>query len=260
MVPARASRSFNSTLRARGYKGAAAGPLARAGPGAYAWRTVNVLAGREHRRRVLVADDHAVMRQGLRALLERHGFAVVAEAADGRAAVTAARELQPDVAVLDLAMPGLSGVEAGEEIIRAAPATRVIVLTALGGTDFVGPALRAGVRGFVMKLQGIEELVRAIHEVLAGGMYVSPGFSSAVLAAVHAHGGASRPPGPALSAREREVVRLVAEGHSTKQIAARLGISAKTVEFHRGRAMQKLDVHDTAGLVRFAIREGLITP
>jgi DNA-binding NarL/FixJ family response regulator len=224
---------------------------------------VNVLAGREERRRVVLADDHAVMRQGLRALLERHDFAVVAEAADGPAAVAAARELRPDVAVLDVAMPGLSGVEAAREIARAAPATRVILLTALPGGDFVGPALRAGVRGFVMKLQGIEELVRAIREVLAGGMYVSPGFSSAVLAAVRAHGGPPGPPGPpgpALSAREREVVRLVAEGHSTKQIAARLGISAKTVEFHRGRAMRKLALHDTAGLVRFAIREGLITP
>jgi DNA-binding NarL/FixJ family response regulator len=221
---------------------------------------VNVLAGREERRRVVLADDHAVMRQGLRALLERHDFAVVAEAADGPAAVAAARELRPDVAVLDVAMPGLSGVEAAREIARAAPATRVILLTALPGGDFVGPALRAGVRGFVMKLQGIEELVRAIREVLAGGMYVSPGFSSAVLAAVRAHGGPPGLPGPALSAREREVVRLVAEGHSTKQIAARLGISAKTVEFHRGRAMRKLALHDTAGLVRFAIREGLITP
>ncbi len=221
-----------------------------------------MLAGREERRRVLLADDHAVMRQGLRALLERHGFAVVAEAADGPAAIAAARALRPDVAVLDVAMPGLSGVEAAREIAAAAPATRVILLTALAGTDFVSPALRAGVRGFVMKLQGIEELVRAIREVVAGGMYVSPGFSRAVLAAVHAHGGA---PGPSarsatLSAREREVVRLVAEGHSTKQIAARLGISAKTVEFHRGRAMRKLDLHDTAGLVRFAVREGLITP
>ncbi len=205
---------------------------------------------------MLLADDHEVIRQGLKALLEQHGFEVVAEVADGRAAVEAARGLRPDVAVLDVAMPELNGVEAAREIARAAAGTRLILLSAVEGAQFVGPALRAGVRGFVMKLQGIDDLVHAIREVFKGGLYVSPGVSQAVIDAVNAHAdGVAR-----LSERERQVVQLVAQGKSTKQIAGLLKISVKTAEFHRGRVMDKLNIHDTAGLVRFAIREGLIAP
>ena len=209
------------------------------------------------RLRVLLADDHQVVRQALRALLERHGFAVVGEASDGRAAVELTTKLRPDVAVLDVAMPVLNGVDAASEIARDTPATRVILLTALSDAQFVSGALRAGVRGFVIKVQDIEDLVHAIQEVSAGGLYVSPGVSQAVLDAVkdvHADGALR------LSQREREVVQLVAEGKSTKQIAELLKISVKTAEFHRGRVMKKLNIHDTAGLVRYAIREGLIAP
>jgi DNA-binding NarL/FixJ family response regulator len=205
--------------------------------------------------RVLLADDHELVRQGLRALLERHGFAIVGEAAEGRTAVTLASELKPDIAVLDVAMPMLNGVGAAEAIARAAPKTRVILLTALNDGEFASSALRAGVRGFVLKLQNIDDLVHAIHEVNEGGLYVSPGMSQAVFDVVN-KAAAAEP----LSPRERQVVQLVAEGKSTKQIAELLHISVKTVEFHRGRVMDKLDIHDTAGLVRYAIRHGLVVP
>ena len=205
--------------------------------------------------RVLLADDHELVRQGLRALLERHGFAIVAEAADGRTAVTLASELQPDIAVLDVAMPMLNGVGAAEAIARAAPKTRVILLTALNDGQFAAAALRAGVRGFVLKLQNIDDLVHAIQEVDEGGLYVSPGMSQAVLDAVHKTA-AVEP----LTPRERQVIQLVAEGKSTKEIAELLSISVKTAEFHRGRVMDKLNIHETAGLVRYAIRHGLVIP
>ncbi|HYT83234.1 MAG TPA: response regulator transcription factor [Gemmatimonadales bacterium] len=209
------------------------------------------------RLRVLLADDHDVVRQALKALLEQHGFDVVGDAADGRTAVELASALRPDVAVLDVAMPILNGVDAAQEIARASPSTRVILLTALTDAHFVSPALRAGVRGFVTKKQDIEDLDRAIQEVSKGGFYVSPGVSQAVIDAVK---GAPPDGAPRLSRRERQVVQLVAEGKSTKQIAELLTISVKTAEFHRGRIMKKLNIHDTAGLVRYAIREGLIAP
>ncbi len=205
--------------------------------------------------RVLLADDHELVRQALRALLEQHGFAIVGEAADGSAAVKLASDLQPDIAVLDVAMPMLNGVGAAEAIARAAPKTRVILLTALNDGQFASAALRAGVRGFVLKLQNIDDLVHAIQEVNEGGLYVSPGMSQAVFDAV-SKTAAVEP----LSPRERQVVQLVAEGKSTKQVAELLKISVKTAEFHRGRAMDKLNIHDTAGLVRYAIREGLVVP
>ncbi len=205
--------------------------------------------------RVLLADDHDVVRQGLRALLEHHGLDVVAEASDGRTAVDQTTALRPDVAVLDVAMPMLNGVDAASEITHCQPATRVILLTALNDVQFVAGALRAGVRGFVTKGQDIEDLVQAIRQVAEGRLYASPGVSQAVLDAVQAVDTVA-----ALSPRERQVVRLIAEGKSTKQIAELLKISVKTAEFHRARLMEKLHIHETAGLVRYAIREGLIIP
>src|SRR6266849_3297392 len=166
-----------------------------------------------------------------------------------------ASELQPDIAVLDVAMPMLNGVGAAEAIARAAPKTRVILLTALNDGQFASSALRAGVRGFVLKLQNIDDLVHAIEEVNEGGLYVSPGMSQAVFDVVN-KAAAAEP----LSPRERQVVQLVAEGKSTKQVAELLNISVKTAEYHRGRVMDKLDIHDTAGLVRYAIRHGLVVP
>lgn len=207
--------------------------------------------------RVLIADDHAVIRQALKLLLEQHGLKVVAEASDGGAAVAAAKQLAPDVVVLDVVMPVLNGIDAAREIMRIAPRTRVILLTALDDAQIVPEALQAGVRGFVLKTQGAEDLLQAIAEVARGRLYLSPGASQAV---VDAWRGVSGTPGVRLTSRERQVVKLVAEGQSTKQIADALKISVKTAEFHRGRVMAKLQIHRTAGLVRYAIRQGLIAP
>jgi len=206
--------------------------------------------------RVLLADDHQTLRQGLKALLELQGLQVVAEASDGRAAVEEARKMRPDVAVLDVAMPVLNGVEAAREIADASPRTVVILLTALADARFAMDALRAGIRGFVDKSQGADELLRAIRDVWEGGLYLGPGASQAVVDASMA---ANLQRADRLTPREQQVVRLVAEGKATRAIAGELGISVKTAEFHRGRIMEKLNIHSTAGLVRYAIREGMIT-
>jgi DNA-binding NarL/FixJ family response regulator len=205
--------------------------------------------------RLVLADDHLVLRQALRALLEQRGLEVVADEGDGRAAVDAVQRLTPDIAVLDVAMPILNGVDAAREIARLAPTCPVILLSGLDDARFVKEALKVGVKGFVQKSQGCDDLVRAIAEVREGRLYVSPGASQAIVDAC------ATPPtseGSHLTPRERQVLQLVGEGKSTKQIAEVLKISVKTAEFHRGRLMKKLNVHDTANLVRYAIREGWI--
>src|SRR5881628_175896 len=209
--------------------------------------------------RLVLADDHLVLRQALRALLEQRGLEVVADEADGSAAVAAVQRLNPDVVVLDVAMPVLNGVEAAREIARIAPACPVILLSGIDDTRFVREALKVGVKGFVQKSQGADDLVHAIEEVRGGRLYVSPGASQAIVDACATpddQGGQ----GSHLTPRERQVLQLVGEGKSTKQIAEVLHISVKTAEFHRGRLMKKLNVHDTANLVRYAIREGWIAP
>jgi len=207
--------------------------------------------------RVVLADDHPALRQGVRALLERHGVEVVAEAADGRAAADAVRELHPDVVVLDVVMPVLNGVDAAREIAQTCPETRVVLLTGLDQERLVTEAVSVGVRGIVLKTQATEDLALAVEQVARGGFYVGAGVSRAVVDACRAAASGDR---GRLTARERQVVQLVAEGRSTKEVAAQLGITPKTAEFHRARVMQKLDVHDVASLVRYALREGLITP
>jgi two-component system response regulator NreC len=205
---------------------------------------------------VVLADDHPTLRHGVRALLERHGVEVVAEASDGQAAADAARQLHPDVVVLDVLMPLLNGVDAARQIAETCPETRLVLLTALHQEGLVTQAVAAGVRGFVLKTQPVEDLVQAIEQVSRGGFYVGPGISRAVVEACRAAVADER---GRLTSRERQVVQLIAEGKSTKQVAAVLGISLKTAEFHRVRVMQKLDLHDVASLVRYAIREGIIT-
>ncbi|HYU08165.1 MAG TPA: response regulator transcription factor [Gemmatimonadales bacterium] len=207
--------------------------------------------------RLVLADDHLVLRQALKALLEQRGVQVVADEGDGRAAVDAVQRLNPDVVVLDVAMPVLNGVEAAREIARIAPACPVILLSGLDDTRFVREALKVGVKGFVQKSQGSDDLVRAIAEVREGRLYVSPGASQAIVDACATPEGDSP---SQLTPRERQVLQLVGEGKSTKQIATVLAISVKTAEFHRGRLMKKLNVHDTANLVRYALRKGWIAP
>jgi DNA-binding NarL/FixJ family response regulator len=207
--------------------------------------------------RILLADDHLIVRQGLRALLEREGFSVVAEVADGREAIRVAEARCPDVAVLDFGMPLLNGLGAAHEILRICPRAKAILLTMHTEDHYVLEALQAGVKGYVVKTQAAADLVRAINEVLRGMMYLSPGISQAVVEAYLAK--SAMPPDP-LTAREREVLQLVAEGKSTKEIAQLLGITFKTAESHRTRIMKKTNIHETASLVRYAVRRGLIQP
>jgi two-component system, NarL family, response regulator NreC len=205
--------------------------------------------------RVLIAEDHVVVRQGLKALLEREKFDVVAEASDGREATRMARELAPDVAILDLAMPRLNGIDATRAIRESCPKVQTIALTMYAEDQYVLAALQAGFRGYVLKSQAASHLVRAIQEVCRGEIYLSPAVSRVV---VDAYLGRKALPEDPLTPREREVLQLVAEGKTTKQIAHILGVSAKTAESHRTRIMNKLEIHETAGLVRYAIRHGVI--
>jgi DNA-binding NarL/FixJ family response regulator len=206
---------------------------------------------------VLLADDHVVVRQGLRALLERAGFEVVGEAGDGQEAIRLAEELQPDVAVLDIAMPLLNGIDAAHGITKASPQTKTILLTMYAQGHNVLEGLRAGVRGVVVKSRAIDELLRAIQAVCKGDRYLSPDVSN-VIADWYVASGEVRE--PHLRDRERQVLQLVAEGKTTKEVATILGISVKTAESHRMKIMERLDIHDTAGLVRYAIRDGMIQP
>jgi two-component system, NarL family, response regulator NreC len=204
---------------------------------------------------LLIADEHAMFRDGLRALLEREGHCVVADVADGRDAVRLTRECTPDIALLDLGMPVMNGVEAARQIARRTPETATIMLTQAADDAQVIDALRAGARGYVLKAQGGDELLTAIAEVARGATYLSPEVSRGVVDACLT--GEAPTPDP-LTEREREVLQLVAEGLSTREVGELLAVSCKTAESHRTRIMRKLDLHNTAGLVRYAIRRGLI--
>jgi two-component system, NarL family, response regulator NreC len=203
--------------------------------------------------RLILADDHVLVRQGLKSLLESEGFIIAAEAADGREAVRLVRSENPDVAVLDISMPHFNGLSAALELSHMAPRVRLVVLTQHDEQQYVSEALRCGVRGYVLKNQAARDLVHAIRSVCRGEVYLSPGVAGAIAEAY----AAPKPEAAPLSVRERQVLQLIAEGDSTKKIAARLGISAKTVESHRTKLMQKLAIHDTASLVRYAIRRGI---
>jgi DNA-binding NarL/FixJ family response regulator len=207
--------------------------------------------------RIMLADDHSIVRQGLRLLLEREGMQVVAEAADGREAVRLAQAHTPDIAVLDLMMPLLNGLEAGREILQSGTAKGVILLTMHTQEHQIAAALRAGIRGYLLKTQAGEDLVHAIRDVFRGEIYLSPGVSQVVVDG-YLHGGL--PAGDTLAPRERQVLQLVAEGKTSKEIATLLGLTVKTAESYRAKLMEKLDLHDTAALVRYAIRHGIIDP
>jgi two-component system, NarL family, response regulator NreC len=207
--------------------------------------------------RILLADDHQIVRQGVKALLEREGFQVVAEAVDGRDAVQCARDLGPDVAVLDLTMPLMNGLEAAHDILRDCAPTRVILLTMHAEEHQVTAALRLGVRGYLLKTQAAEDLALAIRAVMNGQTYLSPGISSLV---VNGYLSGNVAPVDPLTSRERQVLQLVAEGKTSKEVAEILGLTVKTAESYRTRLMEKLDIHQTAGLVRYAIRHGIVEP
>jgi DNA-binding NarL/FixJ family response regulator len=206
---------------------------------------------------VLLADDHLIVQEALEALLRRAGLNVVGQVANGQDAVRRARELQPDVAVLDYAMPLLNGLDAAREVLQVSPRTRPILLTMYTDDHYVLEAIRAGVRGYVVKTQAGGDLVRAIDDVSRGLVYLSSTISQTV---VQAYLSRSELPADPLTTREREVLQLVAEGKTTKEVASLLGVSVKTADTHRTHLMQKLQIHDTASLVRLAIRRGLIQP
>jgi DNA-binding NarL/FixJ family response regulator len=205
--------------------------------------------------RVLVADDHALVREGFRALLERKGFDVAGEAVNGLEAVRLAAELKPDIALLDVSMPLMNGLDAGCEIQRAHRETHVVLLTMHAEDHLMASALRAGIRAYVLKSQVGEDLVLAIRAVMRREIYLSPGISKF---AVDAYANGESAPADPLARRERQVLQLVAEGKTSKEIAALLGVSTKTAESYRARVMVKLNIHDTAGLVRYAIRNGMV--
>jgi DNA-binding NarL/FixJ family response regulator len=207
--------------------------------------------------RVLLADDHELVRQGLKLLLEREGFRVVGEASDGQMALQLAPKVCPDVAILDIGMPILNGLDAARELRKVSHGTKAILLTRHDEEQYVTEALRAGVKGYVLKNQVATDLVYAIQQVSRGEIYLSPSISRTVAEAFLSKTGLPADP---LTSRERQVLQLIGEGKSSKEIAVVLGISTKTAESHRTRLMQKLDIHDVASLVRYAIRRGLVVP
>ena len=207
--------------------------------------------------RVLIADDHALVREGIGILIARGGFTVVAEASNGQEALAHASNHQPDMAVLDMSMPIMNGLETAQELRKVCPRIRTIVLSRHDGVDYVLAAMRAGIKGYVLKSQAATDLAHAIRQVFRGDLYLSPGVSKVV---VEAFLSKADLPGDRLTMREREVLKLIGEEKTTKELAGMLNISVKTAESHRTRLMQKLDIHTTAGLVRYAIRLGLVEP
>jgi two-component system, NarL family, response regulator NreC len=207
--------------------------------------------------RILLAEDHVMVRQGLRVLLERAGMIVIGEASDGQEALRLAHEYTPDVAVLDIAMPSLNGLETARRLRETLPQTKIVLLTMHTEEPYVLEALQAGAVGYVLKTQVAGDLVQAIRDALQGAIYLSSRVAHTVVQAYLTRSSLSPDP---LTSREREIVQRIAEGQTTKEIASALGLSVKTVESHRSSLMRKLDIHETATLVRYAIRRGLTTP
>ena len=214
-----------------------------------------------HKVRVLIADDHAIVREGIRLILATHAdIEVVGEAADGRETINQVNKLAPDVILMDIAMPGLGGLEASMEIIKTNPQSKVIVLTQYDDSEYIYRFLKAGVAGYVLKKAPSSELISAIRAVSRGKSFIDPAIAEKVIK------GYLERPGAAgdetlydrLSAREKTVFRLIAEGYTTRQIADTLCLSIKTVMTHRANIMEKLDFHNRTELIKYAIRQGLI--
>jgi len=211
---------------------------------------------------VLLAEDHAIVRQGLRTLLETEGhFAVIGQAQTGREAVELAAALRPDVVLMDIAMPVLNGLEATRQILAANPAAKILILSAHSDDEYIDRLTSAGAVGFLEKQTSAEILTKAIHEVAKGRSYYSPSIAKRMADGRNrsrGRDGLQKADGARLTSRETEVLQLVAEGSANKQVAAALKISIKTVEKHRQHVMDKLNIHETAGLTRYAIAQGII--
>lgn len=213
--------------------------------------------------RVILADDHQLVRAGLRALLQSFAdVEVLAECSDGHEALAQVARHKPDILMLDISMPGMNGLEVARRVPEVSPATRVLVLSMHVGPEYVAQAMRAGIAGYLVKDAAVDELRTALDTLAAGRHYLSPVISETML-----HGFLRTGKSPAeagadldkLTARQREILQLIAEGHGTRDIATRLGLSVKTVESHRSQLMDRLDIHDVPGLVRFAVRTGLVS-
>lgn len=206
--------------------------------------------------RILLADDHAVVRQGFRMILgAQTDMEIVGEAGNGREAVSMSEQLHPDIVVMDVAMPELNGIEATRRITESSPHTRVLALSMHKDSVYVREILRAGARGYLLKDSIDVDLLAAVRSVAKGEGYLSPAVSDAVLSDYRKH---VTDPLDLLSSREREVLQLIAEGKTNKEIATLLNLSVYTVDAHRGRIMEKLNLHSTSELVRFAVRKGLV--
>ena len=212
--------------------------------------------------KILLCDDHRIFREGLKTLINgRKGMRVIGEAADGAEGVKKARQLAPDIVIMDISMPGLNGIEAARKIAGELRHTRVIALSMHSDRRFVTEALKAGAGGYLLKDSAFEELSSAIHSVASGKTYLDPAVASTVVKEyVGLSSGAHRSSFSALSPREREVLQLIAEGVPTKQMASGLKVSVKTIETHRKKIMEKLGIGSIAGLTKYAVREGLSSP
>ena len=211
--------------------------------------------------RALLADDHTLVRAGIRGLLQGlPGVEVVGEAEDGHEALRLAEALRPDVVLLDIGMPGLNGLEVAGRLAALDPSIRVLILSMHTSEEYVLRALRAGCAGYLLKRSAVSELEVAVRAVARGETYLSPAVSKQVVDDYVGRTGGATDPIDALTPRQREILQLVAEGNTSKEIAERLGLSFKTVEAHRAQIMERLGVRDLAGLVRFAVRVGLVAP
>ena len=210
--------------------------------------------------KIVLADDHALVRKGIRAVLGTlAGVEIVAETADGREALDLIERHRPDIALIDITMPGLNGLEVAARAAKVSPETKILILSMHAGEAYVAQALRAGIAGYLLKDAAEDELPMAIKAVIRGGVYLSSGISRQVVERYVQAASADPDPLAGLTSRQREILQLVAEGKSSKEIAAMLDLSVKTVESHRGQIMERLGIHDVTGLVRFAIRVGLVS-